>query len=227
MKFRAKFFLLTGGSVVVAVVLSSLFAIFTFKRFGRDATDLIQDGLKAANTEYLSNYIQTTAERAHMVLDQAFAELQVLADAMQTLADHPEDARRIGAALADSDVFQSALITSTRSNEAAWAQNMPPARSVVSIWKPMLDGGGNIRPDVLRAVQDTAVLDLVLPSMTDAGARKLYMYVVGARHRSFIRLAHYCDMAAEFERNYPGSTSADFWDYFFPGMVDGWNGLAN
>lgn len=224
--FRVKFFLVAAGSVVLALGLSGLFALRNFNRLGHDATVKIQEGLTDASHEYLSNYIRTVGERTRLILAQAFSEVQMLADVMQGLVDRPEDARKLGASLAQTTSFRSTLLPEIRSNQLLYAQNQPPAASVVSVWSPMLDASGAVKPDVLAAIEDTAVLDLLLPTMTDNGASKLYMYMVGPHGRSFLRLSHYVNMAAEFDKNYPGSTTQDFWDYFFPGIVDCWKAMA-
>ena len=224
--FRVKFFLVAAGSVLLALILSGIFAVRNFNRLGQDASVKIQQGLTAASHEYLSNYIRTVAERTRLILNQAFSETQMLADVMQVLVDHPRDARMLGAALAKTTAFGSPLVTKRRSGKILWAQNEPPARSVITIFKPLLEKNGAVRPDVRMAIQDTAVIDLFLPTMTDNGASKLYMYIVGPHQQPFLRLSHFRDMASEFDKNYPGSTSANFWDYFFPGLVDCWQQLS-
>ena len=224
--FRVKFFLVAAGSVLLALILSGIFAVRNFNRLGQDASVKIQQGLTAASHEYLSNYIRTVAERTRLILNQAFSETQMLADVMQVLVDHPRDARMLGAALAKTTAFGSPLVTKRRSGKILWAQNEPPARSVITIFKPLLEKNGTVRPDVRMAIQDTAVIDLFLPTMTDNGASKLYMYIVGPHQQPFLRLSHFRDMASEFDKNYPGSTSANFWDYFFPGLVDCWQQLS-
>jgi sigma-B regulation protein RsbU (phosphoserine phosphatase) len=224
--FRVKFFLVAAGSVLLALILSGIFAVRNFNRLGQDASVKIQQGLTAASHEYLSNYIRTVAERTRLILNQAFSETQMLADVMQVLVDHPRDARMLGAALAKTTAFSSPLVIKRRSGKILWAQNEPPARSVITIFKPLLEKNGAVRPDVRMAIQDTAVIDLFLPTMTDNGASKLYMYIVGPHQQPFLRLSHFRDMASEFDKNYPGSTSANFWDYFFPGLVDCWQQLS-
>lgn len=223
--FRVKFFFVAAGSVLLALILSGIFAVRNFNRLGQDASAKIEQGLTQASHEYLSNYIRTIGERSRLILDQAFSEVQMLADVMQGLQDNPQDTRLLGSTLAGTPGFQSSFVSESRSNELLYAQNQPPARSVVSVWKPMLENDGAVKKDVLEAIEDTAVLDLLLPTMTDHGASKLYMYMVGPHGQSFLRLSHYVNMAAEFDKNYPGSTTQDFWDYFFPGIVDCWQAL--
>lgn len=223
--FRVKFFLVAAGSVLLALALSGLFAVHNFNRLGQDASAKIEEGLTQASHEYLSNYIRTIGERSRLILDQAFSEVQMLADVMQSLIDHPRDTRLLGDTLSGAPGFQNRLVPEVRSNQLLYAQNQPPARSVISVWQPMLENDGSVKPDVLDAIEDTAVLDLLLPTMAENGAGKLYMYMVGPHGRSFLRLSHYVNMAAEFDKNYPGSTTQDFWDFFFPGMVDCWNAL--
>jgi len=225
-RFRQKIFFVAAGSVLLALVLSGAYTVCKFRSLGGVAALSVEQGLWEANDEYLSNYILTIAERSHLVLNQAFSEVRVLAGLIQELLDHPEEANRLGEVMAQSSAFSSPLQPVVRSNQVAWAQNAAPARSVVSVWQPMVEANGTVRSNALEAIQSTAILDLILPGMTDHGAPKLYMYMVGPHQRSYIRLAHYFDMASEFDRTYPGSTSGDFWDTFFPGLVDNWNELA-
>ena len=224
--FRQKFFFVAAGSVVLALVLSGIYTVSKFRRFGQVASASVQQGLRAANDEYVSNYILTISERVSLAMGQALAEVSVLANVMQELIDHPEDAHRLGVVMEQSSSFASPLLPVVRSNQAVWAQNAPPSRSVVSVWQPMLEADGSVRSNAMETIRRTAVLDLLLPGLMANGAPKLYMYMVGAHRSSYLRLAHYVDMASEFDLNYPGSTSADFWDYFFPGIVDNWNQLS-
>jgi sigma-B regulation protein RsbU (phosphoserine phosphatase) len=84
----------------------------------------------------------------------------------------------------------------------------------------------NPRSDVQTDIQTSAVLDLVAPSLLQHGASKLQMYYIGSKERPIFRTAPYTDQAQTFDRLYPGHNEANFWDFFFPGLYESWQGWA-
>lgn len=52
------------------------------------------------------------------------------------------------------------------------------------------------------------------------------MYYIGPRERPIFRTAPYTDQAQTFDRLYPGHNEADFWNFFFPGLYESWQGWA-
>ena len=221
--FRTKFILVAGCGVLAGLLLSGAVALNNFMNLGDTASNRIEQGLSSANNEYLQNYIQTTSVRTMLMLNHAFSDLRVLADFMQFLTDHPQDADQIGKSLSKVPSLEDNLEYNSKGN---WFQNKPPEPSVVSVWGPLLDADHRILPEVQKQIQNTEILDILLPALYAKGASKLYMYYVGPRGGSFIRLAPYVDMASEFDRLYPGHNEADFWDFFFPGLWDSWESLA-
>jgi sigma-B regulation protein RsbU (phosphoserine phosphatase) len=69
-------------------------------------------------------------------------------------------------------------------------------------------------------------VDLVAPSLLQHGASKLQMYYIGSKERPIFRTAPYTDQAQTFDRLYPGHNEANFWDFFFPGLYESWQGWA-
>lgn len=222
-RFRTKFILVASLSVLVALLLSGAVALWSVQRLGEDASAKVQLGLKDASREYLDNYIQTTAQRTNLTLDRALSELQTLSNLSQYLIDHPDEAEALGSAANSLPGFEDALTYNKAGN---WQQNGPNEPAVVSVWGPMLEADGSIKPEVRKHIQRTAILDWVLPPMKANGAPKLYFYYVGPRGMSYLRLSPYTDMAREFDRVYPDHNKSDFWDFFFPGIVDGWEARA-
>jgi sigma-B regulation protein RsbU (phosphoserine phosphatase) len=53
------------------------------------------------------------------------------------------------------------------------------------------------------------------------------MYYIGPKERPIFRTAPYTDQAQTFDRLYPGHNSADFWDFFFPGLYESWQKWAS
>ncbi len=65
-------------------------------------------------------------------------------------------------------------------------------------------------------IENSAVLDLVAPSLLANGQSKLQMYYIGPKERPIFRTAPYTDQAQTFDKLYPGHNSAEFWSFFFP-----------
>lgn len=222
-RFRTKFILVAALSVLAALLLSGGVAIWSVKRLGENASAKVELGLKDASREYLDNYIKTTAQRTNLTLERGFAELQTLAALCQYLTNHPEESEQIAEALRTLPGFDDKF---TLNKESHWQQNSKDEPAVVSVWGPLLNPDGSIKPEVLEHIRETAILDWVLPTMKANGADKLYSYYVGPHGMSYLRLSPYTDMATEFDKTYPGHNKADFWDFFFPGMVEGWEKKA-
>ena len=221
--FRTKIILVAGCGVLAGLLLSGAVALLNFINLGEKASDKIELGLKTASNEYLQNYIKTTSVRTGLMLNHAFSDLRILADFLQFLTDHPQTAEKIGEAAEKTAALEDRLSYNAKDH---WFQNKPDEPAVVSVWGSLLDANHRIIPEVQKQIQDTAILDVLLPALHRKGASKLYMYYVGPRGGSFIRLAPFVDMASEFDRNYPGHNDADFWDFFFPGLWGCWESLA-
>ena len=221
--FRTKFILVAGCGVLAGLLFSGAVALYNFRNLGDQASNKIELGLNAASNEYLQNYIQTTSVRTMLMLKHAFSDLRILGDFLQFLTDHPQDTEKMGEEIARLPSLKDHLQYNAKDN---WFQNQPSESTVVTVWGSLLDADHRILPEVEKQIRDTTVLDILLPALYRKGANKLYMYYVGPRGGSFIRLAPYVDMASEFDRLYPGHNEADFWDFFFPGLMDSWEHLA-
>ncbi|HUD51430.1 SpoIIE family protein phosphatase [Parvibaculum sp.] len=219
--FRAKFVLVVGAAVLFDLLLSGSIALWNVNRLSRDATHEIEQGLTKASQEYLQNYIETTALRADLLLDRVFSEVSALAGSMQMLIDHPETKAAIGKAIAADPTFVPPLSYDTKGE---WAQNKPGAPSVMSVWGYLLGPDHKPRPDILSDIQQNAIFDVFGASLMATGAKKLQLYYVGPKDRPIMRTTPYSDQAQTFDKLYPGHNKANFWDFFFPGVYEDWQG---
>lgn len=217
--FRTKFILVVGAGVILDLMLSGSVALWNVHRLGHDASVEIQHGLEKASKEYLENYIDTTGLRANLLLSRVSSEVTTLANSMQTLIDQPDTQVKIGKAVADSPYFSPPLMYDEKGH---WAQNDKGATSVLSVWGYLLGPDKKPLPQIRQDIQDTAVFDLVSNSLMSTGARKLQMYYMGPKDRPIMRTTPYSDQAQTFDKLYPGHNDKNFWDFFFPGVYEGW-----
>ncbi|MGB8293099.1 MAG: SpoIIE family protein phosphatase, partial [Rhizobium ruizarguesonis] len=221
--FRAKFILVVGGAVLFDLLVSGGLALWNVQRLSRDATLEVGQGLEAASQEYIRTYADSTAAQVSLLLRQVHNDVSTLAGVLQAQIDDPERNSDVGAAIARTSPGSVSL---AYDQTGKWSQNAPGSVSVVSVWSYLLGEDHNPRRDVQTDIQTSAVLDLVAPSLLQHGASKLQMYYIGSKERPIFRTAPYTDQAQTFDRLYPGHNEANFWDFFFPGLYESWQGWA-
>ncbi len=221
--FRAKFMIVVGGAVLFDLLVSGGLALWNVQRLSRDATAEVGQGLEKASQDYIRSYTDSTAAQVGLLLHQVHSDVKALAGVLQGQIDQPTRNSEIGAAMARA---APAAVTVTFDSKGQWAQNRPGSPSVVSVWGYLLDKEHHPLPQVQTDIETSAVLDLVAPDLLQNGASKLQMYYIGPKERPIFRTAPYTDQAQTFDRLYPGHNSADFWDFFFPGLYESWQKWA-
>lgn len=224
--FRAKFILVVGAAVLFDLLLGGGIAIWNVQHLSRDAANQVGEGLTEANQEYLKTYIETTALRADLLLEQVHSDVTTLANTMQTLGDHPELEAAIGTALERNPAFSTSLVYD---QTGGWAQNSAGAASAVSVWGYLLDPSHQPVPAAQDQVRNSEILGLLGPALMKTGSPKLQMYYVGPKSASIMRATPYSEQAQTFDKLYPGHNNGpNFWDFFFPGVYEGWQSwIAN
>ncbi|WP_183691082.1 SpoIIE family protein phosphatase [Rhizobium leguminosarum] len=221
--FRAKFILVVGGAVLFDLLVSGGLALWNVQRLSRDATLEVGQGLEAASQEYIRTYADSTTAQVSLLLRQVHSDVSTLAGVLQAQIDDPARNSDVGAAIARTSPGSVSL---SYDPQGKWSQNAPGSVSVVSVWGYLLGQDRQPRPDVESDIRTSAVLDLVAPSLLQHGASKLQMYYIGSKERPIFRTAPYTDQAQTFDRLYPGHNEANFWDFFFPGLYESWQGWA-
>ncbi|WEX74983.1 SpoIIE family protein phosphatase [Sinorhizobium numidicum] len=217
--FRAKFVLVVGGAVLFDLLVSGGLALWNVQRLSRDATEQVGQGLERANQDYIRSYAEATAARVNLLLGQVHTDVGTLAGVLQAQIDRPVRKSQIGEAMGRGAPGSVSVVYDEK---GGWAQNLPGPLSVVSVWGYLLDPSHKPLPEVQTEIENSAVLDLVAPSLLANGQSKLQMYYIGPKERPIFRTAPYTDQAQTFDRLYPGHNTADFWTFFFPGLYESW-----
>ncbi|MCG5480373.1 MAG: SpoIIE family protein phosphatase [Ensifer alkalisoli] len=221
--FRAKFVLVVGGAVLFDLLVTGGLALWNVQRLSRDAATEVGQGLEQANQDYIRSYAESTAARVNLLLSQVHSDVGTLAGVLQAQIDRPVRKSQIGEAMARG---VPGTVNVVYNEKGGWAQNLPGPLSVVSVWGYLLDAGHNPLPEVQTEIENSAVLDLVAPSLLANGQPKLQMYYIGPKERPIFRTAPYTDQAQTFDQLYPGHNSENFWTFFFPGLYESWEQWA-
>lgn len=219
--FRAKFIALICSAVLLSLLMGGSVALWNVRVLARDASAEIESGLSATTEEHLRSYIEMTAQRATLMFARTFDQVTLLANLSQSLIDNPELDQDLNGLLDSRDEFNDKMSYNADGN---WQQNAAGEPSVISVWGYLLDKTGVMRPDVVEAVRNSTFFDLVVPSILATGQSKLQMYYVGPKQRPIMRTMPYSDQAQTFDQLYPGHNDGNWWDFFFPGVYEAWEG---
>jgi sigma-B regulation protein RsbU (phosphoserine phosphatase) len=219
--FRAKFIAVVGAAVMFDLVLAGGIAIWNVQRLSRDAAEQVGRGLQKAITEYLQNYMSTTAERTNLLFDQYGAEVNALAGSMQNIVDHPNLQKPIGEILSSDAGFSTNLAYNSKGD---WWQNVEGAQSAVTVWGYLLDQNRQPIAEAKRQVEQSEVFDIFGPAIMQSGPTKLQMYYLGPKSAPILRSTPFTNQGAVFDQVYPGHNRSNWWDFFFPGLYEDWQG---
>ncbi|HUX40510.1 MAG TPA: SpoIIE family protein phosphatase [Rectinemataceae bacterium] len=230
--FRLKVLLIAGGAVFLSLLVSNAVALLSLRSLGRQGEGLIDSGLRKANAEYLRNYVSTTRLRINQLMDETGAEVGTIAAVMQEMIDKPDVGATLGGVLASLPEYADHLVYHPLADfpddpiypkgkkTGDWSQG--GQKSAVSLWSYMLDK--NHRPTAAAAdtLRLSKVFDLIGPEMLKVGNPKLQAYFMGDESAPLMRLTPRIDLATTFDQLYNGHNFEPFWDFFFPGTVQGW-----
>lgn len=218
--FRAKFILVVGAAVFFDLMLAGGVSIWNMQRLSKETVREIGVGLTESTEQFLQTYVDMTVSQADLLIDRVHSEITMLANGMQTLIDHPDIKDRIGAAIEASPALTSGLVYD---EAGGWSQNAAGVPSAVSVWGYLLDEDRNPVPDTVREIRDSRFLDIMGPAIMRTGAPKLQIYYVGPKHASILRATPWSEQAQMFDELYAGHNEGpNFWDFFFPGVYEGW-----
>jgi len=223
--FRAKFIAVVGTAVLFDLLLSSGLALWNVQRLSNDATIQVGEGLTEATEEYMRTYAVNTARDADLLVTQVHAEVNALADVLQSQIGNTAQQSAVGEALIRANPRAASVVYD---QAGGLAQNGPGSPSVVSVWGYLLGPDHKPLPAAETEIDNSAVIDLVAPSLMATGSPKLQMYYIGPKEAPIFRTVPYTDQAQTFDRLYPGHNTSDFWAFFFPGLYESWERwLAN
>nr|WP_240806869.1 SpoIIE family protein phosphatase [Polyangium spumosum] len=230
-KFNTKFLLVTGVSVLLGAILNMLVARQGIHKLSLEATREIEAGLNIAYRESLTNHLVDTSQHVNSSFQHAIADIEVVSDIAQTVADRGEDMNGIHATISgmpyfkDRFTFTPAFQRKDKDGKeqpaGGWLQNDAAEPAVISAWGYMQKDGA-IVPEAQAAIERSAYLDLIMPAFTRHGAPKLQIYMVGPPALPFVRLAPYADLGKVFDELYPGHNATNFYEFFYAGLVPSW-----
>jgi sigma-B regulation protein RsbU (phosphoserine phosphatase) len=218
--FSAKVLLLVILPTCLTIVSVMGIVLGLSGRLSTEVSGVMGQHMESLYAEFLAESSKETATDIRLQIEQITTELKILAAAAQVLIDLGPQGRAVGRDLQKYSYFLNNFVYNKTGNWSNLAKG--EADVSLSVWGYQHDQAGRMNEDT-RAYADTlAALKPLMNAMGRRGAKKGWLYVVGPRQTPFMFMYPWGQMPAIFDEKYPGHNTANWWDFFFPNMVEGW-----
>ena len=129
---RTRMIAIVSALVILSLLGGGAVALWNVNKLSRDASTEIESGLTRANEEYLTRYIDMTAQRATLMFNRTFDQVTALAKLSQSLIDNPQLNKDLNSFLEQYPGFGDEMAFN---RDANWLQNTRGEPSVISVWR--------------------------------------------------------------------------------------------
>ena len=204
--------------LIFMIVISSLNYI-SLTHMKEQALDVTESELTGLVEEYYGNYLDSVNIYIDGQMDSIFNELDALSNTLQTFFSNRSNLDSLVESMKTSDYFDDDLKMYDN-----YVQNESDEESVVFVASYMIDDG-EISDDAISLIEDTKILDLILPSFIDYGVDKLQIYFQGGENREIFRLTPWSNIGEDILSVYPEIFDTPIWETFNPGLAAEWREL--
>ena len=202
-------------------ILSALIVISVLRsRLSDDVQAVLSEHMNNLDSNIITEYSNEITSNASLRIRLITNELKILATAAQTLIDLGEDAQKAGQLLQKYPYYHNDFVHNPQqnwSNIARGAANMS-----LSVWGYQHDKTGHIGRATTDLAATGATLKPFMNAMGRSGAQKGWLYLVGPKSDPYMLMYPWAQMPAIFDEKYKGHNDKNWWDFFFPGMVEEW-----
>ena len=202
-------------------ILSALIVISVLRRrLSDDVQAVLSEHMNNLYSNIITEYSNEITSNASLRIKLITNELKILATAAQTLIDLGEDAQKAGQLLQKYPYYHNDFVHNPQqnwSNIARGAANMS-----LSVWGYQHDKTGHIGRATTDLAATGATLKPFMNAMGRSGAQKGWLYLVGPKSDPYMLMYPWAQMPAIFDEKYKGHNDKNWWDFFFPGMVEEW-----
>lgn len=202
-------------------MLSALIVISVLRtRLSDDVQSVLSEHMNNLYSNVVTEYSNEITSNASLRIKLITNELKILATAAQTLIDLGEDAQKSGQLLQKYPYYRNDFVNNPQQNWSNIARGT--ADMSLSVWGYQHDRPGHINKMTTDLAATVATLKPFMNGMGRSGTQKGWLYLVGPKAAPFMFMYPWAQMPAIFDEKYQGHNEQNWWDFFFPGMVEEW-----
>jgi sigma-B regulation protein RsbU (phosphoserine phosphatase) len=93
----------------------------------------------------------------------------------------------------------------------------------MSVWGYLHDKDGSINQETKDYISTMTPIKMLMHTIGEHGTDKGWFYLAGPKKTPVMIMTPWAQMPEIFDQKYPGHNEQNWWDFFFPGMVESWN----
>lgn len=196
------------------VVLISVFSLtvlhFKLQGFSQQSTHISATQLQQVYESLLTHSTRSVSEKINLHIKTIEDELVILARYAQNLIDtQPPHTAPLPQLTYDPELQVS--------GSARDAQNI-----VIQVWNEQHLASGAIDPAALAFIRQMQPAFPLLSTVGSEGTNKSWSYFLGPKSAPVTLVYPWSELAQAFHQLYPEFKQQNWWDYFYPGVMESW-----
>jgi len=210
---------MTAICLLIYVVIVTTLNLNSIGHMKSETLEITETELNELVEEYYQNYAESVYVHVNGQMDNLFNELHILSGIMQTVFSNKTELTSWISSMETSSYFKDDL-----REYSNYMQNDSDEQTVVSVPSYLFEDGV-INEDVVTLIDDTKILDMLMPAFMEYGVEKLQVYYQGGENREVFRLAPWTDLGHDVIAVYPELFNQPIWEVFNPGLSEEWREL--
>jgi len=218
-KFTLKIVLLTILPVLFISVFSILILVHKINELNSNTTEISANTLNTIYTQIITDKNNDIKEKVLLRIDSVLNEVNVLRAGAQQLIDKNEVDSLDKNFEYDSWVRNN-MVYNSEKNWSNLSQN--EFNISMSIWGYLHNKDGSINQKTKNYITLMSPLKMLMQTIGENGTDKGWFYVTGPKEAPVMIMTPWAQMPEIFDKEYPGHNENNWWDFFFPGMIESW-----
>lgn len=218
-KFTIKLLLIT----IIPIIFFSFFVIFLnvnqITKLSTTTASITKDGLEKIYESHMQKIGHDISQKINLKLDSVKNELNILRGSAQKLIDE-EQLKPYGEKIQEIEYLKNDFEYNKEKN---WSNLKKKDIDIsMSTWGYLHNSNGEITQETINYTTLMSPLKPLMSSIGKYGIEKSWFYVAGPKKTPVMIMTPWAQMPAIFDKKYPGHNTNNWWDFFFPGIVEGW-----
>ena len=222
--YRSKFTLKIILLSILPIILFSIFSVclisFRIAELSKNTSRVSEKILTHAYTQLLEDKSRDIAEKVSLKIGAVLGELNILRAAAQQLIDKDE-LHSLGDRLQSNPYIGNNFIYNP---EKKWSNLAKTEMNIsISVWGYLHDKDGSISKETRAFISLMTPVKMLMQIIGEHGTDKGWLYLTGPKATPVMIGTPWEQMPEIFDRKYPGHNEKNWWDFFFPGIIEAWN----
>jgi len=214
-------------SILPTIILAALFLAnqsMGFKALSEKTEAITGQAFSTVYQSNLESKSNDIVEKLSLKLGAIRKELNIVRGAAQTLIDTGLQ-HTLGKTMQETDYLKDNFVLSPNTHAANTARSDLDISTTA--WGYLLNKQGEINKLATTYITSITPMKLILNAVGKNGVDKGWLYLAGPKDTPALMVYPWSPILDLMDEQYPGYNKVNWWDFFFPGMIEGWQKWAD